>query len=173
LSAFTYQFAWDKEKAAANRTKHGVAFEVAATVFRDELALSIYDEDHSAEEERWITIGTAKTGELLLVVHTFEELTLQETMIRIISAREPTRQERLDYQGPVTGVHETMKDQYDFSKGVRGKFGRKDALLRIPIYLEPEVLRFLSERAKAQGIEVGELVNELLKRDIEMIEAAS
>ena len=45
-------------------------------------------------------------------------------------------------------------------------------MLKIPIYLEPEVRRFLSERAKAKGIEVGDLVNDLLKRDIEMIEAA-
>jgi len=66
-----------------------------------------------------------------------------------------------------------MKDEYDFSKGVRGKFYRKDAVLKIPVYLEPEVRRFLSERAKAKGIEVGVLVNDLLKRDIEMIKAAS
>ena len=99
MPEFAYQFAWDDEKAAANHSKHGVDFDLAATVFRDELALTIYDEDHSDEEERWITIGMAETGELLLVVHTFEELSPQEPLIRIISAREPTRQERLDYQG--------------------------------------------------------------------------
>ncbi len=99
LADFAYQFAWDAEKAAANRAKHGVAFELAATVFRDALALSLYDDDHSEEEERWITLGIAETGELLLVVHTFEELSPQEALIRIISAREPSRQERLDYQG--------------------------------------------------------------------------
>ena len=66
-----------------------------------------------------------------------------------------------------------MKDEYDFSKAERGKFFRKDAALKIPVYLEPEVRRFLSERAKAKGVEVSDLVNDLLKRDIEMIEAAS
>jgi len=66
-----------------------------------------------------------------------------------------------------------MKDEYDFSKAERGKFFRKDAQLKIPVYLEPEVRRYLSERANAKGIEVGDLVNDLLKRDIEMIEAAS
>jgi uncharacterized DUF497 family protein len=100
LTEFAYQFAWDTEKAAANRAKHGVAFELAATVFRDALALSLYDDEHSEEEERWITLGMAETGELLLVVHTFEELSPQEALVRIISAREPSRQERLDYQGP-------------------------------------------------------------------------
>ena len=66
-----------------------------------------------------------------------------------------------------------MRDDYDFSNGVRGKFFRKDAVLKILVYLEPEVRHFLSERAKAKGITVGALVNVLLKRDIEIIEAAS
>jgi uncharacterized DUF497 family protein len=99
LADFAFQFAWDTEKATANRAKHGVTFELAATVFRDELALSLFDEDHGDDEERWITLGAAETGQLILVVHTFEELSAQEALVRIISAREPTRQERLDYQG--------------------------------------------------------------------------
>ncbi len=66
-----------------------------------------------------------------------------------------------------------MKDHYDFPKAERGKFFRKDAALKIPVYLEPEVRRYLSERAKAKGVEVGDLVNDLLKHDIEMIKAAS
>lgn len=66
-----------------------------------------------------------------------------------------------------------MKDHYDLSKAERGKFFHKDAALKIPVYLEPEVRRYLNERAKAKGVEVGDLVNDLLKRDIEMIEAAS
>ena len=43
MPEFAYQFAWDDEKAAANHTKHGVDFDLAATVFRDELALTIVD----------------------------------------------------------------------------------------------------------------------------------
>lgn len=66
-----------------------------------------------------------------------------------------------------------MKDEYDFSKGTRGKFYRKDAVLDLPVYLDPEVRGYLAERAKAKGVEVNQLVNELLKRDIELIEAAS
>lgn len=66
-----------------------------------------------------------------------------------------------------------MKNEYDFSRAERGKFFRKDAVLKIPVYLEPEVRRYLNERAKAKGVEVGDLVNDLLKRDIELIEAAS
>jgi predicted HicB family RNase H-like nuclease len=66
-----------------------------------------------------------------------------------------------------------MKDEYDFSKGTRGKFYRKDAAIDLPVYLDPDVRRYLTERAKAKGVEVNQLVNELLKRDIALIEAAT
>ena len=66
-----------------------------------------------------------------------------------------------------------MKDEYDFSEGTRRKFYRKDAVLDLPVYLDPEVRGYLAERAKAKGIEINQLVNELLKRDIALIEAAS
>jgi hypothetical protein len=65
-----------------------------------------------------------------------------------------------------------MKDEYDFSDAERGKFHRKGGMLDLPIYLEPKVRDYLSAHAKAKGIEVDQLVNELLKRDIELIEAA-
>ena len=65
-----------------------------------------------------------------------------------------------------------MKDEYDFSKAERGRFYRKDAVLVPPVHLDPEVLAFLTARAKARGIPLSDLVNELLKKDIELIEAA-
>lgn len=65
-----------------------------------------------------------------------------------------------------------MKSEYDFKNAERGKFYRKDAALDLPVYLEAEVRDYLTERAKAKGVEVNELVNDLLKRDIELIEAA-
>ena len=52
-----YNFEWDPEKARGNIAKHEVAFDSAATVFRDANALSVFDEDHSGDEERWITMG--------------------------------------------------------------------------------------------------------------------
>lgn len=65
-----------------------------------------------------------------------------------------------------------MQNEYDFSNAERGKFHRKDAVLQLPIYLDPEVREYLAARAKAKGIDVNQLVNELLKHDIELIEAA-
>lgn len=63
-----------------------------------------------------------------------------------------------------------MKSEYDFSKGERGKFYRPDTKFHLPLYLEDDVLIYLQERAQAKGIEVNALVNEMLKRDIELIE---
>jgi predicted HicB family RNase H-like nuclease len=64
------------------------------------------------------------------------------------------------------------RNEYDFSKAVRGKFHRPTASLAPPIHLEPEVLAFLTARAAARGRSLNELVNALLKKDIELIEAA-
>ena len=64
-----------------------------------------------------------------------------------------------------------MKQEYDFSKGERGKFFRKNARLNLPIYLDEEVQSYLQERAKSKGVEVAQLVNEMLKQDIKLIEA--
>ena len=63
-----------------------------------------------------------------------------------------------------------MKKEYDFSKAQRGKFYQPDAEINLPVYLEEEVKNYLSERAKAKGIELGDMVNDLLKKDIAIIE---
>ncbi len=96
----TYEFDWDAAKAEANARKHGVTFESAMTVFRDPLALTVYDEEHSEQEERWVTVGRAENGATVLVVHTFTATTPGSALIRIISARAATNRERQQYEGP-------------------------------------------------------------------------
>jgi hypothetical protein len=64
-----------------------------------------------------------------------------------------------------------MKDHYDFSKGERGKFYAPDAVFRLPVYLDEQVERYLAAKAEAKGVDLSDLVNELLKREIEIIEA--
>jgi hypothetical protein len=68
--------------------------------------------------------------------------------------------------------NEDMPEEIDFSKGTRGKFFTPGAQIHLPVYLDAEVQAYLSERAHARGIDVGQLVNDLLKKDIELIEAA-
>lgn len=65
-----------------------------------------------------------------------------------------------------------MEKEYDFSKGVRGKFYNKDAKFHIPVYLEPEVESFFSNLAKKQNTNLGQMVNNLLFKDKELIELA-
>jgi hypothetical protein len=64
-----------------------------------------------------------------------------------------------------------MKPEYHFIKGERGKFFRPNAELRLPIYLNAEVQTYLAERAAQKGIPLGEMVNRLLKQEIEIIES--
>ncbi len=65
-----------------------------------------------------------------------------------------------------------MKEEYDFANAERGKFFREVARLVPPVHLDPEVLDYLAERASARGISLSSLVNTLLKKDIELINAA-
>ena len=95
---YQFYFEWDAAKAARNRRKHGISFELAATVFGDPLMISIPDEEHSANEERWITLGQAENGQVLLVVHTHHDLSAQGARVRIISARHATKREQRQYE---------------------------------------------------------------------------
>ena len=63
-----------------------------------------------------------------------------------------------------------MKSEYDFSKGTRGKFYRVDAVFRFPIYLDEEVQSYLVAKAESKGVDLSALVNELLKKEIDIIE---
>ena len=63
-----------------------------------------------------------------------------------------------------------MKREYDFSKGERGKFYRKGAELRLPIYLDEKLQGRLERIAKKKGKDIGEMVNKLVKKEIEFIE---
>ena len=66
-----------------------------------------------------------------------------------------------------------MKHEYDFSKGVRGKFYRKGAELRLPIYLDAKLQGQVERLAKKNGKDVGEMVNQLVRKEVEVIEEFS
>lgn len=92
------EFTWDPAKAESNVTKHGVAFAQAATVLLDALALTVFDAEHSEFEERWFTLGCSSEGKLLAVSHTYVAIGGNSARVRIISAREATRNERRQYE---------------------------------------------------------------------------
>ena len=86
-------FEWDEEKAQDNLRKHGISFEEAQTVFNDPLAITIPDPDHSADEDRFITIGESDKRRILVAVYTE-----RRKKIRLISARKASRTERKKYE---------------------------------------------------------------------------
>ena len=93
-----YKFVWGPAKERKNVQKHGVTFYQAASVFRDPNQISIYDEEHSEQEERWITLGLDRSGVLRVGVRTFREVGEDLYEIRIISARKATKREAKQYR---------------------------------------------------------------------------
>ena len=63
-----------------------------------------------------------------------------------------------------------MKKEYDFSKGVRGKFHRPDAILKLPVYLDSEVQTFVQQIAESRQSDMATVVNDLLRSDMRLAE---
>ena len=89
------RFEWDERKNKRNRTKHGIWFEEAQSVFSDPHARLFYDPEHSEGEERFVLLGVSSAERMLVVVHCYRE---SDSLIRIISARKATRKEARFYE---------------------------------------------------------------------------
>lgn len=90
------EFEWNPLKAASNKKKHGISFEEAKSVFYDEFAVQFYDSDNSETEERFLMLGLSNESRVLLICHCEKEA---GDLIRIISARKATKNERKLYKG--------------------------------------------------------------------------
>ena len=88
-------FEWDSAKAQSNLSKHGVSFDEAKSVFNDEYARVIYDNNHSKDEDRFVILGMSERLRILVVVHCFRQ---DNGAIRIISARKATQNEQKQYE---------------------------------------------------------------------------
>ena len=86
------QFEWNPDKATRNFEKHKVSFDEARTVFDDPMFVTVIDDEHSNDEERYITIGLSRKARLLVVAHTD-----RSGQVRIISVRKATGKEELFY----------------------------------------------------------------------------
>ena len=91
-------FDWDESKAILNERKHGVTFTLATSIFRDPSIQTMFDENHSESEERWIGLGLASNGALLVVIHLWTETDPANVTVRIISARKATDAEEATYR---------------------------------------------------------------------------
>jgi hypothetical protein len=92
-----YNFEWDPTKAKSNFRKHKISFERASEIFLDPFMLSVFDESHSTNEDRWITLGKDRNNVTIVVVHTFREIDVDDSTIRIIAARRATKREDKQY----------------------------------------------------------------------------
>ena len=88
-------FEWDSTKAQSNLSKHGISFDEAKSVFSDEHARVIYDENHSKDEDRFVILGMSERLRILVVVHCFRQ---DNGVVRIISARKATQNEQKQYE---------------------------------------------------------------------------
>ena len=93
-----YTFEWDPIKARENLKKHRISFDRAAEIILDPPTVSIPDEEHSEDEERWVSIGKDRRGSVLILIHTFLEVSAEECRIRIISARRANKRETMQYE---------------------------------------------------------------------------
>lgn len=84
-------YEWDPKKAVSNLRKHGIDFADAVSVFEDESALTVDDDD--PEEKRFVTVGMGALARVLVVVYTW-----RGENIRIISARDAMPSERREYE---------------------------------------------------------------------------
>lgn len=89
------RFEWDEGKNKRNRSKHGIWFEEAQTVFDDPESRVFLDPEHFDEEDRFLIIGVSSAARILIVVHCYRE---SDSVIRIISARKATRKEIKFYE---------------------------------------------------------------------------
>ena len=85
-------FEWDAAKAANNRFRHGVPFELACEVFFDPFARWL--DATRSDEVRDAAIGRTESQALLYVVH----VSRHEEVIRIVSARRATSEEHRIYE---------------------------------------------------------------------------
>ena len=77
---------------------------MATSVFKDEMALTIFDDDHSDDEDRWVTLGVASNEQYLVVIHTFRQLDSASMLVRIISARKADKDEIYNYQNTLRQI---------------------------------------------------------------------
>lgn len=88
------KFEWHPPKAERNLVYHGVSFDEAKTVFDDDRQMHRRDDLHSLNEQRYICLGMSEQSRLLMVVYTGK----QEGLVRLISAREATTKEEIEYE---------------------------------------------------------------------------
>ena len=133
-------FEWDLRKARLNLAKHGVTFEEASTIFGDSLSLTIPDPEHSLAEKRYVAMGRAFNAKLLVVVHTDRG----DNFALLAQGGPAEENANFMKKSSNKSARKTMRDEYDFSQGERGKYARRYAQGTNVVVLEPDVAKVFS-----------------------------
>lgn len=195
FKGINYQLTWDPDKALGNKYKHGVNFSDAATVFLDEWAMTEYDSIHSLDEERWLTMGHEQSGRILVVSHTYCTMDSRVINIRIISARIANKRERLSFvehckshsqwglqqntspygakMNPANVINsdDDTPREFNFSRAIHRKYFHPDMQLQMPIYMDPVMLKKLTDMARQRKIMLSSLIQDVLTKGLAMVEA--
>ena len=142
-------FEWDGAKAERNRSKHGVTFDEAVTIFHDPLSATFDDPDHSTGERRLITVGYSSRERLLIVSH----VESGETSGSLAQDQPPPQSVNAMKPKPT----DDLRPEYDFdySKAVRGKYYKR--------LLKEGSNVVVLERDVAKAFPSSESVNEALR----------
>src|SRR2546422_3470579 len=130
------EFEWDPEKAESNLRKHGVSFVEAASVFFDTLSVTIPDPLHSAEEDRFVITGLSTW--LCILIGVLEYESLARAWLHPVKGRDMSRQSNNDHDPE-------MLEEYDFRRGVRGKYVGRFAQGANVVVLDPDVAEVFTD----------------------------
>src|SRR4051812_4785365 len=117
------EFEWDEQKSDLNLQKHKVPFTEAATVFGDDLAVTVFDEHHSNDEDRYVTMGMSVTGRVIIVCHTDRGKRFELSAPELPTAAKGKRMKKASKP-----KDEDMPTDYPpefFKNGVRGKYAAR------------------------------------------------
>lgn len=137
------QFEWDESKASGNITKHRIDFGEAATVFGDDLSITIKDPLHSFGENRFVTIGSQLKDDCWSSFTPIAAIQLE-----LLARERPQGMRESNMKSRQTPKHRSEKDmltEYDFRGGVRGKYARKYARQNNLVAIERDVAKYFAD----------------------------
>jgi hypothetical protein len=175
MSSNDYEFDWDPSKALLNRRDPGITFDQAAPVFLDALALTVCD-PNSSQGEVYPRLRCGRQWHIPMRSRNPDgfESALSQRAGRRDTSDGAMKKSRTGKIRSTRATHaqngDAMPNEIDFSGGTRGKFYRPNARLRLPVYLDAEVQAYLAAIAARKGVPLSELANDLLKKEIAILE---
>ncbi len=156
-------FEWDPNKEAKNIRKHGISFEEAALIFDDPMSITVIDEEHSIDEERYITIGLSTYGRLLMVAHTDRQGK------SLLSAHVKPLKMRINFMHNLGDNDDyDLHDEYDLSSMrivAKGRYAPQRRFGKNVVLLAPDVIEAFStddavNEAQRLSIQIAKIQNQ-------------